>query len=144
MSPIEIAVNFIEEIEQRRWFEVEGLLHEDFALEMGLPESIDKPTFLAWIEALVEACPDWSFGLKESKQLNGSVGLIVGISATHTQTLRLPIDGIKPLPPTHKHLSVPQDQVKVAFKGNQIHRIHAHTNLHTGVLGLLEQLGYEL
>lgn len=144
MSPIEIAVTFVEEIEKRRWFEVEQHLHEDFELYMGLPEPIDRETFLSWIEALVEACPDWSFSLKESKQVEGSVILLVGISATHTKVLELPVEGIKPLEATHQRLEVLQDEVEFNFKGNLIHRIHAHTNLHTGILGLLEQLGYEL
>jgi len=144
MSPVELAVNFIEEIEMRKWFEVENRLHDDFELHVGLREPVDKNTFLAWLKALVEACPDWSFGLKESKQLHGAVQLSVGISATQSKILKLPIDGIKPLLPTHTKLKVPQDHVKVSFKGDLIHRIHAHSNLHTGVLGLLEQLGYEL
>ena len=144
MSPIEIAVTFIEEMERRRWFDVEQHLHEDFELHIGLPEPIDRKTFLSWIEALVEACPDWSFGLKESKQVGEAIVALVGISATHTRVLELPVEGIAPLQATHQRLEIPQDEVKFMFKGNLIHRIYAHTNLHTGILGLLEQLGYEL
>lgn len=144
MSPIEIAVGFLNQIEERKWFEVEKQLHEDFALDVGLPEPIDRNTFLAWMEALVEACPDWSFGLKESKQVGEEVHLLIGISATHTEVLDLPIDGFKPLSPTHQKLKVPQDRVKILFKGPLIHGIFAHSSLHTGVLGLLEQLGYAL
>ena len=144
MSPVELSVNFFEAIEKKNWFEVSSLLHEDFELHTGLPEPIDKKTFLDWQEALVEACPDWSFGLSESKQSDHSAIVKIGISATHTKTLRLPIKGIKPLPPTHQGLTIAQEEMKIQFKGDLIHRIYAHSSLHGGVLGVLEQLGYEL
>lgn len=143
MDLIEKTVNLALAIESTDWFKVESLTTDDFQYYDILPDPADKATWLAFLQAIKTALPDLKLHMKDVKQVGHEVHGVIQIDGHHTQPLVLPVPNTKELPPTLTHISLPAERVIVKFKNDKISEIRTNYRLHTGLIGILEQLGVQ-
>lgn len=144
MDLIEKTVQFVRAIETADWFTVESLLADEFRFYGPTPDPVDKQAFLGVLEAVKAALPDLNFQLTKVEEIGKqNLELTIHIRGTHTKPLKLPENGARALPPTLAHVHLPREEVKVEFRGGKISKIHTANKPHTGILGILEQLGLE-
>ena len=119
-------------------------LSEDMIFSGPVPHPVGKQEFLAIQGALMAAIPDWSFNLMLVRVEEERVLGTVQITGTHTETLRLPMPGVPPVPATGLAISLPTETVDFLFDGDQIAEIRSEPVPGGGVPGVLAQLGIEL
>lgn len=141
MDHIEATVNFIRAIEAADWFKVESMLDDDFRFYGPFPDPVGKETWLSFAEAIRGALPNLAFHVSELQQIDHEVQLLIHITGTHTKTLQLPLDDVKPLQPTLKRIRLPAEMTTIRYRDTVVHEIHTSKHLHAGFLGILEQLG---
>lgn len=143
MDRIEQTVAFALAIETSDWFQVESMTTEDFRYYGITPDPVDKETWQAFIQAIKNALPDLTLHLIDLKQMANEVHCVLQINGHHTQPLQLPLPHLKPLPPTLTHVHLPSERIIVKFSDDKISEIHSNHRMHTGLIGILEQLGIQ-
>lgn len=120
-----------------------GLVTEDMTFESAATDPLSKTAYLALLEALLQAIPNWQFDPKNFIERGNKVSVTLHINGTHTATLTLPMLA-QPLPATGKHFQSPPELCEFTFKSGKISRIVSQVVPGGGVRGLLAQLGAAL
>lgn len=144
MDQIRLALTFITAVERADWLLTEKILADDFCYFGPLPDAVDKPTFLAFLEAIKQGLPDLSFHVIKVGEHDDQVDLNTHITGTHTQTLTLPLSGISPLAQTRVQVKLPGERIHFRFHYDLIREIHTSSQMHRQVFEVLEQLGVEM
>jgi predicted ester cyclase len=144
MSAKDIAMAGVRAFEAHDFTKAAGLLSEDLVFTGPTPQPLGKREYVGVQTALINALPDWKFNAQDFKEEGDRVTVPIRISGTHTGALNLPMPGIPPLPPTGKHVQLPEEHVVFTVKDNKISRIETDQVPGAGVPGLLSQLGVHL
>jgi len=114
-------------------------------LEFVTPvESLDKPTFLAFMRGLFDGLPDFRFDHGNLNERGDVASVDLRMSGTHTSTLELPLPRLKPQPATGTRVVLPEQRFDYTVRDGKIVRIEGEPVPHSGVIGLLEQIGVRL
>jgi hypothetical protein len=143
MDLVERTVDLAQAIEATDWFQVESMTTDDFQYYGVTPDPIDKETWLAFLEAIKSGIPDLALHITDLKEVRGEVHCVVRLEGHHTQPLRLPWPNTPELPATLTHVHLPPERVTVKFHNDLISEIRTSDRLHTGLLGILEQIGVQ-
>jgi hypothetical protein len=141
MSAKDIALAGIKAFESHDFAKADSMLSDDMVFAGPVPQPVGKREFVGLQSALIRAMPDWKFNAGEIKEEGDKVTVPVRISGTHTAPLNLPMPGAPTIPPTLKHVQLPQEHVVFTVKDNKINRIESDNVPGGGVPGLLSQLG---
>jgi predicted ester cyclase len=143
VTVIDSVRTYFEALDRRDYDAVAGLLSHD--LEFVTPvESLDKPTFMEFIKGLLDAFPDWQFNHGQFEVEGDVVSTRLKMSGTHTETLTLPLPGLKPVAPTRKVVVLPEQTFHYTVRNGKITRIEGDPVPHSGIIGTLEQIGVRL
>lgn len=143
MDKIEQAISFFQSIEEKDWSKLRQLLSDDFLYYGPMPDPFNKEEWLAFQMAVQTAFPDWSYNLKKVELNNDSVEIIVHITGTHLNELKLPMDDLKAVPASGIKIDMPEERATLKFKFEKISELKVHGTFHGGLPGLLTQLGLE-
>lgn len=144
MNPIDVVKTGISAVENGKIDQYQSQLTDDMVFAGPVPQPVGKREFIGLQKALTEAMPDWKFNATDYRQMGDKVSAMVQITGTQTGTLNLPMPGMKPIPPTGKHVSLPPQETIFTIKGDKIARIEAAADPNNGVPGILHQLGVPL
>ena len=107
---------------------------------------LGKRDYIDFAQAITEAMPDLTFQIETLSQNNGDVLVNFGLEGTHTKTFTLHAPGMKPLPPTHKKITLAPDLLhyKISGESHQITAIYPEPGHEGGVVYLLQAMGAKL
>ena len=143
MSARETVERYLSALQRHSLKEVEELLSDE--LEFVTPvETLDKQAFVEFIRGLFAGFPDWRFEHGPLFEDGEVVSTRLRMSGTHTGILDLPLPGLKPLDPTGKAVTLPEQRFDYVVAGARIIRIEGEPVPHAGVIGMLEQIGARL
>lgn len=143
INDVEATVMFLRAVETCDWFQVESLLAQEFLFYGPMPDPINKVTYLAFQQAVSHALPDLSLQVNRVEG-HGQVYVTVHLTGTHARELRLPLEGVKPIPASFSQIHLPAEVMVFALHEGKITEIHTSKKMHTGILGILEQMKVEL
>ncbi|KPK34340.1 MAG: hypothetical protein AMJ66_03990 [Betaproteobacteria bacterium SG8_40] len=112
----------------------------DELLFISATRILDKAGFLAVLNALYTAFPDWHYeheGIEDRRQ--GNYAIKWHQSGTHTGTWTLP--GMAPIAPTGKQVKIPPHYFYYRVAGNQLTLIFPEPVVGGAPRGILEQIG---
>jgi predicted ester cyclase len=141
MSAIDSVKAGLEAIEAHDFKRVEELLADDMKFVGPVPEPVGKREFIGLQSALISAMPDWRFNPSDFKEDGDIVTVMLQISGTQTGELNLPLPGIPKIPPTGKHVSLPEELTTFTVKNGKVTMIDTESSPVGGVQGILMQLG---
>lgn len=121
-----------------------SLMSDDFVIRGWLHEPLGKGGFLAIQSELLNAMPDFSYGLSELEEHNGLVSALMQVTGTHTNDLALPIFGIELIPATGLAIVLPQVRTEYLLEDGKVKEISVEAVPGSGLSGLLQQIGTEL
>ncbi len=121
-----------------------GLMFDDFVIRGWAREPLGKGGFLAMQSELLNAMPDFSYGLSEVARHNGCVTALMLVSGTHTNDLALPMVGIELIPPTNLTIYLPQVHTEYLLENGKVKEISIEVVPGGGLSGLLQQIATEL
>lgn len=131
----------IQAVEAGDFDRARSLLADDFTFSGAVPEPIGPDAWLGIHRAFAAAMPDFSFNLSGVRESGAKVLAQLQLTGTQTHELALPIPGVKPVPPTGKHVSLPAEDIAVTTAGDKITNLDVSPVEGGGVAGLLSQLG---
>ncbi len=143
MDPSEQTRTLFHALEQQDWHTVRTMISDDFHYLGPTPDPFDKETWLDFQMAVHAAFPDWQYNLQEVTQNGNRVDIKVHITATHTDTLTLPLENVPPLPATGKQIELPIETAHLEFTNGKISKLVVDQQLYGSLSGLLSQLGME-
>lgn len=143
MDDIALVVSFFRAIESKDWHKLGEIVADDFRYYGPTPDPFGKEVWLDFQRAVQHAFPDWSYNLQKVERINGLVSVTVRISGTHTNELSLPLEGVRPIPPTNIRIELPEEHATLKVRGEQIIELDVEQQLHGSLPGLLERLGAE-
>jgi len=141
MSAIDIVRAGLAATEAGDLEKMDAMLADDMKLVGPVPEPVGKREFIALQSALVSAMPDWKFNPTDFKEDGNVVTAMLQISGTQTGELNLPMPGMPKIPPTGKHVSLPEELTTFTVKNGKISMIDTASSPLGGVPGILSQLG---
>ena len=144
MSTTDTIKTAMAAIERGDFNAVASYLTDDLVFAGPVPEPMGKREFIGVQSALVAALPDWKFNASELREQGDKVTVNVHITGTHTGTLNPPMPGIPVLPPSGKHVSLPNETITFTVRGDKISRLDVTSVPGGGVPGVLSQLGVKL
>jgi len=119
-------------------------LHEEFTTEEFFPESMRRPHFLRYVQALKRAFPDMRLNMKVIRIGDTSVRGLFSWCGTQTGDLDLPFIGIPRVPATGMAVALPREPVDFIFAGEKIVKMRFETASGGDFRAILRQLGAEL
>lgn len=144
IDPILLTTSFIKAFEDTDWFHMELILADDFQFYGPLPDPFDRDTTIAFQQAIRKACPDLTFALHSLEQTEEGINVLFDFFAVHTQTFYCPLTRIPPIPPTQNTIALKNEWAVFGCSDRHITSLKMINLPHTGVLGVLEQVGFEL
>jgi predicted ester cyclase len=139
----ETVERYFEALEAKDLAAISDIVADD--LEFVTPvEPLDKQTFLDFLRGLFKAFPDWRFDHGPIEATGNTASTRLRMSGTHTETLELPMPGVKPVAPTAKKVVLPEQRFDYTVRGGKIVRIESEPVPHAGIVGTLEQVGVRL
>jgi predicted ester cyclase len=141
MSAIDVVKAGLAATEARDFKKMDEYLADDMKLVGPVPEPVGKQEFIALQSALVAAMPDWKFNPTDFTENGDVVTAMLQISGTQTGELNLPMPGMPKIPPTGKHVSLPEELTTFTVRGGKIVMIDTASSPAGGVPGILTQLG---
>lgn len=123
------------------WDKAAGTMTDDMRFSGAAPEPLHKQEYIDLLRALVWAMPDWKFNTGEFKEKGDRVIVPIHITGTHKRDLRLPKMNVPLVPPTGRHVALPNETVTLTFRGDKIASIEVSKVPGGGVMGILQQLG---
>ena len=141
MNAIDVVKAGLSAVESGMVNKFEDLLADDMVFAGPVPRPLGKREFVEMQTSLMAAMPDWKFNASDFKQSGDQVTVVMHISGTNTGELNLPMPGLMKIPPTGKHVSLPNEPTTFTVKNGKIARIEARSSPDTGVPGILAQLG---
>lgn len=121
-----------------------SLLCDDFVLQGWTLEPLGKSGLLAMQSELLNAMPDFSYGLSELKQRNGRVSALIHVCGTHSSDLALPMVGVELIPATGLAIDLPQVHTAYQLEDGRVKAMVVEAVPGGGLGGLLQQIGAEL
>ena len=143
MDDLERVVSFFESIENKDWKTLRDMLAEDFKYFGPTPDPVDRETWLDFQVAVQSAFPDWAYNIQKIERINEAIEVTVSITGTHSQELKLPVEGVTPIQATHRKVHMPEEHALVTLQNNKIKELRVEQKSHGSLPGLLEQLGLE-
>lgn len=144
IDPILLTASFIQAFEDTDWFKMELLMAENFQFFGPLPDPFDRDTTIAFQQALRKACPDLTFALHSLEVVPEGIKVLFDFFAVHTQTLYCPLAHIPPVPPTQNAIALKNEWALFGYTDRHLASLKMMNLPHTGILGVLEQVGIEL
>lgn len=144
IDPILLTVSFIQAFEKTDWFQMELLLSETFQFFGPLPDPFDRDMTIAFQQAIRKACPDLTFTLHCIEVIPEGVRILFDFYATHSQTLYCPLARIPPVPATHNVIALKNEWALFGYTERHLTSLRMTNLPHTGILGILEQVGIEV
>lgn len=120
------------------------LLSTDCMVSGFAPKPLTQEKFLALQSQLLVAMPDFSYNLSETHADGNEVHALMMISGTHTNTLALPMFGLREIPATGLEVVLPQVGSTWQVEHDQVVGIRIEEVAGGGLTGLLQQVGAEL
>lgn len=124
--------------------EAASLLSDDFVLRGWMLEPLGKGEFLSMQSELLNAMPDFSYGLSELKEHHGRVSALIHVSGTHINDLALPTFGLELIPSTGLAIDLPQVHTTYLLEDGKVKEMLVEAVPGGGLGGLLQQIGAEL
>ncbi|MGE5619520.1 MAG: ester cyclase [Sphingomonadaceae bacterium] len=144
MTPAETVASFVEALDAGDLDRAAAYLSDDFVLDGLTPRPLDKPQFLAFVDSVRRAFPDWSFHPTGLQEQGSTVMLTLRGTGTHTGDLRSPVPGLPEVPASGRTVSLPDQPARVTVRGDQVASITVQPVAGGGILGILQQLGIQL
>lgn len=142
MSNIDVVQQFLSSLEQGNMHAAAQMLSDHFLFKGPSLLVLTKAQYLEAHGALVQAIPDWQYNPTGWREEGDTVSVKMHITGTHTHTLRYPFPSVfKEEPPTHRHLSLPEETTRVEVRDGKITSMEADIVPGGGIMGVLEQLG---
>lgn len=129
----------LDAIQARDWAKFKTLVTDDYAF-LGGPMPMNTEMFIAVQDAIGSAFPDFAFHVDKMTGTDDVFMCELHVTASHSNTLTLPIPGLPPIPATHKSLSVP-DALKVTMRNGKIASVEAVPVPNGGMGALLKAIG---
>jgi len=129
----------LEAIQARDWAKFKTLITDDYAF-LGGPMPMNTEMFIAVQDAVGAAFPDFAFHVDKMTGGDDTFTCDLHVTATHTNTLTLPIPGLPPIAATNKSLTVP-DSLKVTVRNGKIAVVEAVPVPNGGMGALLKAIG---
>jgi predicted ester cyclase len=142
-NPVQVLQTYFATLESRNWKELAAIVSDDFVFDNPV-EPMTKQDFLPFMQGLLTAFPDWKFNHTDFRVQGNVVTVKLRMEGTHTQTLRLPMPGLRPVPATNKHVVLPAQDFAYVVSGDQIARITPEPIPNGGIIGTLQQIGVNL
>ena len=115
------------------------LVADDFSLSGPVPQPVGKHEFLALMQILHTAMPDFAFNVSRFEERGETVIARSHITGTHTGILALP--GMPPIAPTGKKVALPEEVQTYTLKNGKLHTLVTDARPDAGIPGMLAQLG---
>jgi len=115
------------------------LVADDFSLSGPVPQPVGKQEFLALMQILHTAMPDFAFNISSFEERGETVIARSHITGTHTGVLALP--GMPPIAPTGKKVALPEEVQTYTLKNGKLHTLVTDARPDAGIPGMLAQLG---
>lgn len=144
LDPILLTASFMQAFEETDWFRMELLLAETFQFYGPLPDPFDRDMTIAFQQSIRKACPDLTFKLHSMEVVAEGVKVLFDFYAVHTQTLYCPLARIPPVPATQNAIALKNEWALFGYSERHLTSIKMTNLPHTGILGVLEQVGVEL
>jgi predicted ester cyclase len=100
--------------------------------------ALPKAAFLAQIDAILQAFPDWKYNILALSTKDDQVAVDVRLTATHNKTLNLP--GMPPVPATGRQVSVP-DRFVFTIRDSKISMLTIDSPEGGGAAEMMRQIG---
>jgi hypothetical protein len=143
MKDIILTALFFNAIETKDFHALSQMLHPQFLYYGPLPDPFDKETWLDFQRAVQNAFPDWSYNISKLEKKEDCTEATVQITGSNLKELKLPLKGVKPIPPTGKRIEMPIEHAWIKCEGDKIKELKVESQFHGSLPGLLEQLGVE-
>lgn len=144
MLPIDVVRKIFESVETGDMESVGIYLAESLAVTGMVPDTIGKKQFLAIMEGLVTAVPDWSFNTRQMYERGNIVRAVVRITGKNTGVLTMPAVGITAHQPTWKAIVLPEERVEFSARMNKVYTIKYDRTPGGWLNGVLQQVGASL
>jgi predicted ester cyclase len=141
MDPETVVRKCFEAFEAGRTDEAASYLDDSFTFTGAVPEPVAKKDFVNLQGTLIKAMPDWKFNYDNLRVDGETVHTNVHITGTNTQPLPAIMPGMPGIPVTGKHVSLPEEPVRLIVHNGKITRMSVEPTPGGGVEGVLKQLG---
>jgi hypothetical protein len=144
MDAEKVVKHVFEAFEAGKFEDAASHMADDMVFSGPVPEPIGKKEFIALQSSLIKAIPDWKFNAHNLQIQGNTVHMLIQISGTHTQPMPPLMPGMPAFPATGKHVSLPEEPLRITFQGDKVTRVEADVVPGGGVGGVLQQLGIQM
>jgi len=134
-----LATISVHDLDKAAAYFSDDLAVTDPVLKLSTP--MDKARYIAQLNALFDAFPDWSYNVRATITQGDKVQVIVETSGTHSNPLQLP--GLDPIPATAKSFAI-VDQFVFTVTDNLVTAILIDSPPDGGMAEMHRQLGLTL
>jgi predicted ester cyclase len=144
MEPDQVVRKCLDAIESGNFKEAQRYVADDMQFSGIMPQPIDRREFMNVQENLQKAMPDWKFNAHDFHTRGDTVDFKVQITGTNTHSTPAIAPGMPGIPVTGKHVSLPEEPLRMTVKNDKITNIETDPVPGGGVEGLLHQLGIQI
>jgi ketosteroid isomerase-like protein len=144
MDPETIVHECLEAFEKGQFDKAAEYLADDMVFSGPVPQPIRKNDYVQLQTNLIRGLPDWKFNFHEERVQGDTVYGSVQISGNNTSALPAIMPGMQMVPVTGKHVSLPEEPLRITVRNGKITRIEADPVPGSGVSGILQQLGISM
>lgn len=145
-TPIDIVRNFTTALEGNDFDVAAGYLTDNFLFSGWTPRPLTKANFLSTIQNLKAGIPGLIFNLHNVLEENEGrqVTATWQVAGYQSDSFILPALGTPPIPQMARSVSLPTEDVRYLLENGQINALHVQSTAGGGIVGLLNQLDFDL